>query len=60
MDFEAIHSRPFTDTLFKGSQAAVCVMDECLPDELMQNIAKENRFSEAAFTLKEGESYHLR
>lgn len=50
----------FTDTLFKGNQAAVCVMDEWIADELMQNIAKENRFSETAFTVKEGEGYHLR
>lgn len=50
----------FTDTLFKGNQAAVCVMDECISDELMQNIAKENCFSETAFTGKEGEGYHLR
>ena len=50
----------FTDTLFKGNQAAVCVMDEWIPDGLMQNIAKENRFSETAFTVKEGDSYHLR
>lgn len=25
----------FTDTLFKGNQAAVCVMDRWIPDELM-------------------------
>ena len=50
----------FTDTLFKGNKAAICIMDECIPDELMQNIAKENRFSETAFTVKEGEGYHLR
>ena len=50
----------FTDTLFKGNQAAVCVMDKWIPDELMQNIAAENRFSETAFTVKEGRIYHLR
>lgn len=50
----------FSDTLFKGNQAAVCVIDEWIPDGLMQSIAKENRFSETAFTVKEGDSYHLR
>ena len=50
----------FTDKLFKGNQAAVCVLDKWLSDELMQNIAKENNFSETAFTVKEGELYHLR
>ena len=49
----------FTDTLFHGNQAAVCVMNEWISDELMQNIAKENNFSETAFTVKEGDNYHL-
>ncbi len=50
----------FTDTLFHGNQAAVCVMNEWISDELMQDIARENNFSETAFTVKEGEDYHLR
>ena len=50
----------FTDILFHGNQAAVCVMDEWISDELMQNIAKENNFSETAFTVKEDDNYHLR
>ena len=50
----------FTDILFHGNQAAVCVMNEWISDELMQNIAKENNFSETAFTVKEGDNYHLR
>ncbi|MBQ5344326.1 MAG: PhzF family phenazine biosynthesis protein, partial [Acidaminococcaceae bacterium] len=50
----------FTDSLFKGNQAAVCVMDQWIPDELMLNIAKENNFSETAFTVKENDGYRLR
>ena len=50
----------FTDSVFSGNQAAVCVMDEWPSDRLMLNIAKENNFSETAFTVKEGGSYHLR
>lgn len=50
----------FSDKVFGGNQAAVCVLDKWMPDELMQNIAKENNFSETAFAVKEGESYHLR
>ena len=50
----------FTDKLFAGNQAAVCVMDKWIPDELMQSIAKENNLSETAFTVKEGDAYHLR
>ena len=50
----------FTDRLFAGNQAAVCILDNLIPDELMQNIAKENNFPETAFAVKEGEDYHLR
>ena len=50
----------FTDKPFAGNQAAVCILDEWLPDELMQKITLENNFSETAFTVKEGERYHLR
>lgn len=50
----------FADRVFSGNQAAVCVLDEWPADVLMQSIAKENRFSETAFTVKEGDVYHLR
>jgi PhzF family phenazine biosynthesis protein len=50
----------FTDTLFKGNPAAVCVLDEWLSDVMMQNIAKENNLSETAFTVANGNSFDLR
>ncbi len=50
----------FTDELFKGNPAAVCVMDNRISDELMQNIAKENNLSETAFAIKVGDRYRLR
>ncbi len=50
----------FTDHLFSGNQAAVCILDTWPDDELMKRIAKENNFSETAFAVKEGEAYHLR
>lgn len=50
----------FTDKVFFGNQAAVCVLDKWISDELMQNIAKENMFSETAFTVKEETGYRLR
>jgi len=48
-----------TDEIFHGNQAAICVMDEWIPEDLMMNITKENNFSETAFVVKE-EQYHLR
>ena len=50
----------FTDEVFHGNQAAVCVLDEWLPDDLMMAITQENNFSETAFTVKEGNKWHLR
>ena len=50
----------FTDKVFGGNPAAVCVMDAWLPDELMMNITRENNLSETTFTVKEGENYRLR
>ena len=36
----------FTDKVFHGNQAAVCVLDAWLPDERMMDITRENNFSE--------------
>lgn len=51
----------FTDRVFSGNPAAVCVVEKFPSDELMMNIAKENNLSETAFAVKKGDGkYHLR
>lgn len=50
----------FSDKVFEGNPAAVCVMEKWLPDAVMQKIAMENNLSETAFAVKEGSRYHLR
>lgn len=50
----------FTERVFGGNPAAVCVMDSWLPDSLMMNITVENNLSETAFAVREGDKYHLR
>ena len=50
----------FTDKVFGGNPAAVCVMDHWPSEELMMNITRENNLSETAFTVKEGDGYRLR
>lgn len=50
----------FTDEVFHGNQAAVCVLENWPDDELMKSITQENNFSETAFTVKEGDKWHLR
>lgn len=42
----------FTDKVFSGNPAAVCVLDEPISEELMMNITKENNLSETAFAVK--------
>ena len=50
----------FTDKMFSGNPAAVCVLDAWPDDQMMKNIALENNLSETAFVVKEPEGYHLR
>ena len=50
----------FTEQIFHGNQAAICVLDTWPSDKLMINIAKENNFSETAFTVKTNDGYELR
>lgn len=50
----------FTKEVFHGNQAAVCVLEQWLSEDIMMNITRENNFSETAFIVKEGEKYHLR
>lgn len=50
----------FTDKLFKGNQAGVCLLDRWLDDETLQNIAAENNLAETAFVVKRENCYGLR
>ncbi|MBT1174172.1 PhzF family phenazine biosynthesis protein [Bifidobacterium sp. LC6] len=50
----------FTDKVFKGNPAAVCLPESWPSDELMADIAMENRFSETAFVVREPAGWHLR
>lgn len=50
----------FTDTVFGGNPAAVCILKEWLSDELMQKIAAENNLAETAFAVPHNEYYELR
>lgn len=50
----------FTDKVFGGNPAAVCIMDSWPSDDLMMNITVENNLSETAFAVREGSRYRLR
>ncbi len=51
----------FSGELFRGNPAAICPLDEWLPDATMQSIAAENNLAETAFYKPNGAGgYHLR
>lgn len=50
----------FTDKVFAGNPAAVCLLENWLPDATMQKIAVENNLSETAFAARENDGYRLR
>lgn len=50
----------FSEKVFGGNPAAICVMDAWLPEDTMMSITIENNLSETAFTVKEGDKYKLR
>lgn len=50
----------FAEELFHGNPACVCICDEWMSEEKMQNIAAENNLPETAFLVKEGEYYSIR
>jgi len=50
----------FTDRLFSGNPAAVCILDEWISDELMQSIANENNLAETSFVVPKGQDFEIR
>jgi predicted PhzF superfamily epimerase YddE/YHI9 len=54
------HVDAFADRPFTGNPAAVCPLDEWLPNEVMQAIAAENNLSETAFFVPEGGAWRVR
>lgn len=50
----------FTGQIFRGNPAAICPLEEWIPDSLMQSIAAENNLAETAFFVGSGDRYHLR
>lgn len=50
----------FSQEVFKGNPAAVCILDEWPADNLMQEIANENNLSETAFAVPAGDCFEIR
>jgi PhzF family phenazine biosynthesis protein len=50
----------FTSRPFAGNPAGVCILDEWLPDQLLQQIAAENNMAETAFIIDRCSFYDIR
>lgn len=50
----------FAGRVFEGNPAAICPLQDWLPDAVLQAIAEENNLSETAFLVAEGQGYRLR
>jgi PhzF family phenazine biosynthesis protein len=50
----------FTGQLFSGNPAAVCLLEQWLPDDLMQAIAAENNLAETAFLVPKENDFEIR
>ncbi|MGA3190199.1 MAG: PhzF family phenazine biosynthesis protein [Bryobacteraceae bacterium] len=50
----------FTGKLFGGNPAAICPLDQWLPDATMQSIAAENNLAETAYYIRKNGGFHIR
>lgn len=50
----------FTDHVFGGNPAAVCLLDDWIDSQLMQNIAQENNLAETAFVVQKNSIFEIR
>jgi len=50
----------FASKVFSGNPAAICPLENWLPDETMQAVAAENNLAETAFFVKKNDDFELR
>jgi PhzF family phenazine biosynthesis protein len=50
----------FTNEVFKGNPAAVCLLESWLPDEVLQSIASEHNLSETAFVVRKDNGFQIK
>ena len=60
MGLEIFQVDAFTDKIFSGNPAAVCLLPGAGDEIWMQHVAREMNLSETAFLHREGDGYRLR
>ncbi len=60
MELDIYQVDAFANAIFQGNPAAVCILDEWLPDFLLQAVAMEMNLSETVFAVKKDDGYRIR
>lgn len=60
MELPIYHIDTFTSKIFAGNPAAVCLLNEWLPDEVLQSIAQENFLPETSFVVSQQDQHEIR
>ncbi|MDP2089410.1 MAG: PhzF family phenazine biosynthesis protein [Flavobacteriaceae bacterium] len=60
MKLKLYHVDAFTNQVFGGNSAAVCILNEWISPTLMQQIAAENNLAETVFAVKNDNFYEIR
>ena len=60
MELKLYQIDAFTDKVFSGNPAAVCPLNDWLPDPTLLAIAEENNLSETAFYVPIENGFHIR
>jgi PhzF family phenazine biosynthesis protein len=58
--FPIYHVDAFTDKIFCGNPAAVCVLPKWLSEDDLHSIAKENNLPVTAFLVRDGDKFNIR
>lgn len=60
MELEIYQVDAFANAIFEGNPAAVCILEEWLPDFVLQAIAMEMNLSETTFLVKKDDGFRIR
>jgi len=60
MNITLYHVDAFTNRIFSGNPAAVCILPEWLSDDSLHRIAKENNLPVTAFLVIKNDTYYIR
>lgn len=60
MKIPIYHVDAFTDNIFHGNPAAVCLLEKWLDDEILHNIARENNLPVTAFLVRDKNKFNIR